>query len=625
LNVVTAIQDLRAFIVDLAKVDTIYLDTETSGLDPFTCKLYIVSMLVNNHSYVFDCTKFKNIDYIIGLISEKLIVGHNISFDLEVLYAKTGVLLKHVFCTMMGEVLPFQGLNTNNKYPSLAYVANKYCFVILDKETRADFYTDENLVLGQEHYIYASADVKFLPDIMKEEIKNIEKTKQEKVWDLEMRLLPVVVSMKINGILLDIEPWRKLMEDALSKAKELSQTLKETIVERLDLSRYTSLYELCEVLSIPVKGKAVKEQLESLTDCKDPNWASYIINNFNVSSPAQIKSTLNLLGFKLDSTGEGELINLNSEDPIIKTILDYRGFMKKATSFGQKHIDMVNPVTGRLHARLNQLRADSGRFSCEEPNLQQIVGDENYRKCFIAPEGKVLITADYSQQELRLAGALTQEPKFIETYKNNGDIHTLTASGLYNVPVEEVKKEQRKVAKGYNFAILYGSTEYGLAYTFHQKVEEARVLRNNFLSTYPTLALVMVAMQKKIVEKMMSITMFGRKRFFENKTVYTSDNPTKEYLKYIDRIQKEGFNHMIQGTGADVVKSALCKIFYNNPFGEDLKLILTVHDEIVSEVKESIKEEAKEFIKQCMLDAEQPFLGDIPAAVDVKDNLYWSK
>jgi len=618
-SIITNIHEMGPLLGDLSISDIVGFDVETSGLDWITCKLYTIQLYLNDNTYVVDCLKFGPIKYLMELLSAKKLVGHNIKYDTKVMLAKTGVLVPDVYDTMLAEVLCYQGIG--KKFYSLQELVDKYCGVTLDKEVRKSFYELGDLTeLTQEQLMYAAHDVQYLHVIRDQQIIMLESQKQMRVLDLEMRLVPVVAEMENTGILLNIERWRELMGTALQEAQSTSELLKNLIFDRINYSAYATMFDLYTALSIPVKTKRDKEALQKLP-CSF-NYVAQLRRDLNLSSPKQLQSVFKVLGINLESTGEKILKEYQGEDELIKYLLLYREYNKKASSFGESFLEKVHQVTGRIHSEFNQLMADTGRFSSSNPNMQQIVRDSDYRHCFIASPGYVMVTCDYSQQELRLAGAITGEEKFIEAYLNNIDMHTLTASVIYDVPLDEVTREQRQIAKGYNFAVLYGSTEYGLAYNFQMPIEHARDLLDKFYKGYPRLAEFKNLMEDGIQARKYSSTPLGRKRFFEDKKFFSD---SWKMNNYFNSMRRQGFNHLIQGAGADITKLALVKIHEENPFGDGLRIIMPVHDEIVCEVSADIAEKGRDFIVKCMCDVFQPFLGRIPAEASSSIELTWSK
>jgi DNA polymerase I len=629
-KIINAVQDLGSLIQDLALSESIGLDIEASSLNESEAKLYLIQISTQNEIYIIDCLKFTNINYILNLIKDKTIVGHNLKYDTKVLYHVGGVHLQNLWDTMLMEVLLEKGVGTS--FVSLEDLVKKYYGVQLNKEVRESFYANGLLTsITMEQYIYSAEDVKYLLDIYKRQLGQLEKDRMLKVAYLENKVLPVVVMMEINGVPFDTEKWKSLMDDAKSNAEELSTRIKSLIIKTIDVSKYKNLYEIYIALHIPVKTKKLQCDLESFCAEAIDYITLKLDLDMNISSPAQMKAILReVFGIDIESTGEKELRKVaedyahyhqGQECEIVKLILEYRENIKKSTSFGQTYLDAVDPVTGRLHTKFNQLLADSGRFTSSNPvNLQQMPRDSEYRKAVRAPEGWSIITADYSQQELRIAG--TFEPIFRQAFLDNKDLHKITASIIYGVSEDEVTHDQRNVAKSFNFAVLYGSTEYGLAYNFGMSIDTAVGYLNKWKEGYKELATFKDAFENNIIKTGYSTTLYGRRRYFKAPTFFID---SKEAYKFEALSKRQGFNHLIQGTGADVNKIALCNIFYTNRFGSMLQIIMTIHDEIVCLVHNSVLEEAAKFVEKCMQSAESQFIGEIPALVSVTTGEFWAK
>lgn len=614
-------QDLSNFFLDFRKTTILFLDTETSSLDIFSSELFLIQINTTYNIYVFDVRKLGKVftTYLIQLIkdSRKLVVGHNIKYDLKILLFHTGELLTNVYDTMLTEILLTAGVG--EKFYSLSELVDKYCEVVLDKEIRDQFINASDI--SDDMLEYAATDVKYLPVIYKQQMELIEKNSLLRTLELECKLAPVVADMEYTGVHLDDKHWNILTGEAFKNAEKLKEDIVFKVSENiLRTLPNKNLLEYLNLIGVPVTTKKDKTLYASVTEPSAIN--RFLVSLINVSSPQQIKNIIKLYhSIDVESTSE-KILKEYKEFELINKILEYRENFKKGTSFGKSFIEKINPVTGKIHAEFNQLGTASGRFSSGKPNLQQIVRDSEYRDCFIADPGYKIITIDYSQQELRIAGALSREPKFITAFNTGLDLHTLTASILFEVDYANVTKEQRYTAKTWNFAVLYGSTEYGLNYNFGWDIAEARDLLKKYYEGYPKLSEFKSKFEDLVEKLKYSTTMLGRKRFFESRGIFED---IKEYERYIKKIRREGFNHAIQGTGADITKSALCNIFYNNIFGDDLKIIMCVHDEIVCLVEESIAEKAKEFIEEQMLMAEQIFLKEIPASVDGKISNVWSK
>jgi DNA polymerase I-like protein with 3'-5' exonuclease and polymerase domains len=254
--------------------------------------------------------------------------------------------------------------------------------------------------------------------------------------------------------------------------------------------------------------------------------------------------------------------------------------------------------------------------------MQNIPAQDEYRACFEAESGNKFITIDYSQQEYRIIGEFTGEQKIIDAYNAGKDMHIVTASLIHDIPIEEVTKEQRNEAKMVNFALFYGATEHSLKHRLGITLKEAIAIMKAVFEGIPRFVSYRVAFENLVLEKGYSITMAGRRRYFDTKEKFIDGS---DYLKHVGKIRREGFNHPIQGTGADMTKLAMCYCHYNNPFGDKFKLVTQGHDEIGFEVSEDIAEEAAEFAKREMIKAGEKFIRSMPVEVEAIIEDYWSK
>ena len=614
--IISSINEIGEFLIELAKVDTLYLDIETSSLCPFTCKLYSIQIKILDTYYIFDFTKFNKLDYLISLIENKTIVGHNIKFDCKIILAKTGINLLKVFDTMIAETLINLGIG--KAFYSLKHVVEKYTNETIDKDIRESFYENGELSsLTQEQIIYSAIDVKNLETIMLAQKELL--IDQQRVLELEMRLLPVVVSMEIEGITLDSEAWTKQMISVSDEVDELRSFITKEFISRVSFSDCNSLYDACIKLRIPVKTKRERLELEKITNADYYEFP--LTERFNIGSYVQLKEALNFLGFNVESTSVKILEKL-PKDEVIVSLLRFKELAKLQSSFGDSFLEKIHPVTGKVHAEANQVGTRSGRFSYMNPNLQQIPKVPEYRGCILPGEGFLFCRADWSQEELRIAGSISGEPKFIDAYKNKIDLHTLTASLIFDIAISDVTSEQRNIGKTLNFALLYGSTPYGLRHNLSLPLDVVEKLYARFFEVYPVLAYFKNRVEELAVQNRFVRTLYGRKRLFDPKTLYADE---MDYLKTIGAIKREGFNTVIQGTGADILKLSMCDVYYNNPYGDPsrplynkLKLVLVIHDELVLKITPDIQEGSKKFMEEAMLRNEQMFLKDISAEIDIK-------
>lgn len=627
-TIINSLDNIENFIADLDKTDIINLDTESSGLDYFIDTLLLVQFELNGNVYVLDVIGLgkENLLYLVQLIeaSNKQCVSHNVKYDIQVIRANTDIRLENVYCTMICENILGAGLE--QFYLPLDNLAERYSGIQLDKLLRDQFIGATIVV--KEQLDYAAEDVACLRDIREAQIEILNNKRLVKTANLENNLIPVVAWMEYEGVALDENLWEELTAIATKLAEELKIEVHNDLFNKVEnkIREQENALEACALLNVThKKTKKMIAHLEGITE------SDYILSTvrslFNINSWKQKLSLLNLYGIPTTTTDKKILKQFKPEFPVIGTLIEYSENAKLVSSFGKNYLQKINPATGRLHASANQLGARSGRWSYSNPNLQQIPKDDEkkgnlYRQCFIARPSHKILTVDYDQAELRLLGAVAGEPEFIKAYQNGIDIHKLTATKIYNKELEDVTDLERWTAKQINFAIVYGSSAYGLEYHFNIPVDEAEKHLNNYYHAYPYIKSFMDIAGDKIWDLGYTITPYGRKRFFERKSFYSD---MFEATRYKNTIKREGINTIIQGGSADILKLALVDIYYSNPFGDLLKILLTVHDEGVYEVHNSVVDEATEFVVKCMEDNEQVFLGDIPAKVDFKVADHWSK
>jgi DNA polymerase I-like protein with 3'-5' exonuclease and polymerase domains len=610
-----------------SKPEYIFFDTETTGLNPYLAKTLLYQFMVNEDVYVVNRARLGK-DFLIRLIdlcnkSEATYVGHNIKFDVEMVKVDLDLYLNKVFDTMIAEVIINTGVG--KELYSLAELVRKYCFVDLDKSMQKSFIVEGQSLedFSQEQIDYAGKDIVFLRKIIESQLEEINSKGLAKVVDLEMKVVKVVSDMELHGVSLDVPHWRQLTNDAKELSKKYSEEFKAIVFDRINNSKpklkFSNALEFAEKLCIPIKTKRARTELENILDTSAVvEWAK---GEFNINSHKQMLNAFNIIGIKTDSTNE-KILNKLPKDEVIDKLLDIRGVEKNISTYGENVIDLINPVTGKIHTDYFQMGTSTGRFSSRNPNMQNLPRKGGYREGFVARDGYSFISMDYSQQEYRLVGALSKEPKIIDAYVSGSDMHTATAANRFNKSLKEVTPEERNFGKTMNFAILYGTTEFGLMRNFSVSKAEALSMLDDFYAGYPVLTAFKNAVEDIILKRRYSVTPMGRKRFFESAPVYGSP---KELEKLEARIRREGFNMIIQGGGADITKIALYDMFNLNPFGDLFYPVLQVHDEIVCEVSDTVLKDGEDFMRNCMVGAFQPFLGEIPAVVDSRVSKRWGK
>lgn len=348
--------------------------------------------------------------------------------------------------------------------------------------------------------------------------------------------------------------------------------------------------------------------------------------SFTINSPKQLGDILFIdLGLPSGkkgksgnySTAQAELDRLRPMHPIIDKITDYRQLTKLRSTFVEGLSKYVDPTDGRIHSHFNANFTNTGRLSSKDPNLQNIpvrqaVGRE-IRKAFVAEEGSILLDADYSQIELRLLAELSGDSAMIEAYQKGVDIHSLTASRIFHVPVEDVDSELRSRAKTINFSIVYGISDFGLSQRLELSIPEARQYIDNYYNGYPAVKPFMEQQIELAKERGYSETLFGRRR---NIPELSSKN--RNLRQFGERV---AMNSPVQGTAADIIRIAMVNCAKRlEEEGIRGQLVSQVHDELIIEVSVEDQEKAAKILQETM---EGAVSLSVPMEAEVSSGRTW--
>ncbi len=627
MNLINNDHDLLELVPMVQENKVMGLDVEATGLDPYSATLLLIQLSTENEIYVINAGRVKNetLRYLFRLIkdSDTEVVGHNLKYDLKMIYHNYSVLLTNIFDTMLAEAFQLSGVS--KKFSSYAGLVDKYFNVRLPKSIRMEFVDKKDFEFTEEQLAYSADDVKYLLPLRKTLSKKLATNQSERMWDLEMRLEPMVMLMEYQGVLLNTTRWRELAGHSIDKADEYYNKIERYLAERFDYfaGQYDNGLMAALNMRIPVNRKYEKEALGALT-VKDEIIAT-LVPMINLNSPAQMLTILQGLGVPTKSSSKKELQKYVGNE-FIDLLFKYRGYYKAGHAFGEEFLEKINPITGRIHGNFDQQGAATGRFSSSNPNLQNIKSDIDYRSCFLARDGYKFFTADYSQIELRILAEISREPLMIDAFQNGEDLHRLTASIIFEKPMDKVTLKERRRAKNVNFAVVYGTTEWGLRYNFGWPLDVGKKYLERYFSRYTVLKEFIGAVGHQVIGRRYSTTQYGRKRYFT-----LPQKLHRGHMKLINKTKRQGVNHAVQGGSADMIKLNLCNMFWNNPFDKDpefpdlFRVLLTVHDECDGEFKENLEEGAIEFIGQSMTDASKPFLKDVPVKFDIKVDTCWRK
>jgi len=350
---------------------------------------------------------------------------------------------------------------------------------------------------------------------------------------------------------------------------------------------------------------------------------------FNLSSPKQLQEILfEKLGIKplkktpsgTPSTSEEVLSELALNYPLPKLILEYRSLAKLKSTYTDKLPKMINESSGRVHTSYNQAIAITGRLASSDPNLQNIpirtVEGRKVREAFIAPDGSKILSADYSQIELRIMAHLSKDKRLVAAFKNNEDIHTITAGEIFNIDNSAVSSEQRRYAKVINFGLIYGMGVYGLAKNLNIERAAAQNYIERYFSKYPSVREYMEDTKQDARKNGYVETHFGRRLWVPE--INGSNGMQRAGA------ERAAINGPMQGTAADLIKMAMVgvKTWLDGQRHLKGKMIMQVHDELVFEVPDTEVTEFKENIKRIMENVAQM---DVPLIVDLGEGKNWEQ
>jgi DNA polymerase-1 len=305
---------------------------------------------------------------------------------------------------------------------------------------------------------------------------------------------------------------------------------------------------------------------------------------------------------------------LKIDHPAAEALLEYRELQKKLGTYLETYPSFIHPKTGRIHANFLQCRVPTGRLACTSPNIQQIPHEDEFRRCFVAEEGNVLVIADYSQIELRILAEVSDDPAFVTAFQEGEDLHRVTAATMYDVPMDEVTRDQRSAAKRINFGLMYGRGARSLSAQLGTDEERGRQLIDEYFANYPKVQRFLQRTANRAVRDRELRTLAGRVRKFGNDPVADDRGA----------MRREAMNYPIQGTASDIAKLALGYV-REDLEGLDARLINCIHDEFVVECEEDVSSEVSERTRAAMIRAGEEILNKVPVDVEVAVSREWRK
>ncbi len=585
---ITTPEQLDEWLAKINSADIISFDTETTGLDPLVSKIVGLSLSVKageaaylplTHDY-FDAPEQLDLKATLATLKPILEnpdikkVGQNLKYDKHILenhgiqlsgiahdtMLQSYVLESHRTHNMDDLAMRHLGLETIRFEDVAGKGAKQVPFNQVTVETASDYAAEDADITLQLHQT-------LLPHITKDEKLNYIYS------EIEMPSMEVLYTIERNGVLIDANMLNKQSNEIGMRLVELEN----------------KAYELAD-------------------------------QKFNLASPNQLQEILfDKLGIKplkktpsgKPSTNEDVLQELALDHPLPKVLLEYRGLAKLKSTYTDKLPKMINQETGRVHTSYNQAVAITGRLASSDPNLQNIpvrtAEGRRIREAFIAPEGSHIVSADYSQIELRIMAHLSKDEGMLKAFANNEDIHRATAAEVFGVEKDKVESEQRRFAKVINFGLIYGMSAFGLAQNLNVERSAAASYIERYFARYPGVRQYMDDTRESAKENGYVETYFGRRLWVPE---INSSNGTRRA-----GAERAAINAPMQGTAADLIKLAMIAVqnWLDNE-GLQTKLIMQVHDELVLEVPdgelELVKQKLPEFM-QNVATLDVPLLAEV--------------
>ena len=590
-QVVDTCEALDRLVNHLSQLDSFAFDTETTGLDPRQAALVGISVsteagkawyLPVGHS-TGDQLSLETVVAAVKPVLESPKVNkiaHNGKYDMTVL-SKYGVMVKNVgFDTMIAAYLIGEkalglkpltfskiGIEMTPIVDLIGTGAKQISIGWVDISKVAD-------------YACADADMTYrLSSLLKDELKSQE------LWDLftsvEMPLLPVLLRIEANGVALDTSRLREMSWGMGEKLATLENEIYNQVGHRFNINSTQQL-------------------------------GTVLFDELNLPKARRTKS-----GY---STGAAVLEAMKGAHPVIGLLLEYRQLTKLKSTYIDSLPALVDPNTGRVHTNFNQTGTSTGRLSSSDPNLQNIpVRTEEgrqVRKAFVAEkETSLLLSADYSQIDLRALAHLSRDSRLLDAFARDEDIHTITASQVFGVPPQEVDSNMRRLAKTVNFGVIYGMSEYGLEQATELSRQEAAEFIKAYFEKYSGVKVYLESTKRDASENGYVQTLLGRRRYIPE------INSSNAQIRMA--AERMAINMPVQGTSADIIKVAMIELQREmDSKGLEAMMILQVHDELLFEVPKAELEELSKLVRRIMPGAVEL---SVPLKIDIKTGRNWDE
>ena len=587
--------DLKELIKTLKKAEQISFDTETTSTDPMLADLVGISLAVDSEVGYYIPVGHKTeepqlsilevVDALKPVMENKKIpkIGHNLKYD-ALVFSNYGIEVQpYSFDTMIAGWL----VDPSSYSLGLKDMAEQYLGLEMIR-IESLIGTGKNQILmsdipAEKVAPYAAADAVVPLRLMPLLQETLKKNNAEEIFkNIEMPLIPVLVSMEKHGIKLDLNLFAEMKIELSDRLSEIENKIYEMVGNKFNINSTQQL------------SVALFETLKLSSPNKKKTASGHYSTNFEV------------------------LEQLQGSHPVVDSILEYRELSKLQSTYVLALPLQVNPRTGRVHTSYSQTGSVTGRLASINPNLQNIptrteIG-KKVRCGFVASPGLTLLSIDYSQIELRIVAHMSGDEAMLAAFRAGQDIHATTAAAVYGIPLKEVTGQQRRHAKAINFGLMYGMSPFGLSRTTGLTLAESENFVKAYFNQFPRVKkyldeIRLIAAKQGYVE-----TLLGRRRYFPNLATATNMNVR-------NREEREAINAPIQGTAADILKIAMIKL--PNALQKanlNAKLMLQVHDELLLECPKEELIETAALVKGVMEDA---YKLSIPLSTEAKSGRDW--
>jgi len=589
---------LEELVQSLEKADYVSFDTETTSTSPMLAELVGISLATQEGTGYYIPVGHKNgkkqipLEQVRNALNPFFMkdslkkVGHNLKYDCIVLM-NYGFSIKPLYFDTMIAAWLLEPSTHRLGLKALAESELGISMIHIEEligKSKKQLSMEE--ISPEKVAPYAAADAEVPLKLMHIFQERLEKNHLLSVFEkIEMPLVPVLINMERSGISIDKQFFKEY-------AQELKGRMREIEDEIFHILGYSFNMNSTQQLS-----KALFQDL----GLKNPD-------------PTNKTKAGNF------STSASVLEEMRGQHKVVDLILEYREISKLVSTYLEALPKQVNPRTNRIHTSFSQTGSVTGRLASSDPNLQNIPTrtdlGHKVRKGFIADNGKMLVSVDYSQIELRIVAHMSHDEAMLDAFRKGMDIHAATAAAIYNVPIEEVTKEQRRHAKAINFGLIYGMGAYGLSRSADLTLAEAENFVKTYFERFPNVKIYLDGIRQQAAQQGYVETLLGRRRYFPN-----LKHPVNAQVKA--REEREAINAPIQGTAADIIKIAMIRL---EPALEkahlQAKILIQVHDELVLECPEHETKNTISVVKEIMENAYQL---DIPLITDARYGTNWAE